>query len=201
MKKFITAIMMLVFSNHLIASDLSSYVSIKGSLGFPASDKYYPNPIGYGVTGALGLNLKVKDTYMRTEFEFSALSYKKAENKDDQLFEKYNSLYGLSTNLYMFNLYADLLKKDSLGLYIGAGIGLVGFKEIFSDNLYFYGTDINVPSEFRRTKSAFVYGIGIGIYFDITKNLIGDTGVRCVNIAINDKIIICDATFGLRYAF
>ncbi|MCL2537883.1 MAG: outer membrane beta-barrel protein [Alphaproteobacteria bacterium] len=201
MKKIIVAITMFVFSSNLMAANLSPYASAKGILGFGSSDMYYPTPIGYGASGALGLNFKIKDTDMRTEFEFSALWHSKTESEDNKPFDKYNSSYDLRTNLYMLNLYADLFKKDRLGLYIGTGMGIANFKERFSDNEYFYGTDINIPSEFHREKSTFAYGIGVGLYFDITKSLVGDTGLRCTHVVVNNKIIICDAMLGLRYNF
>ena len=183
-------------------ADISFYISMKAGGGFAHSNKDYERPIGYGVLGAIGGQYELKDVNLRSELEISNFSYSKNKHTDDYPFNKYDKSHQVNTTLYMANFYVDLLHDEyKLKPYFGFGIGLAAFNENFFEDDYVYLTGLSFTTESYISEYTFSYGINMGIGFNITDNLSGDVGGRCVYFGRTYRFGTCDATIGLRYAF
>ena len=152
--------------------------------------------------GAIGVKYGLSDMNLRGEFEISKFYYKDNKKEDEYPFSILDSSYKLDSTLYLTNFYIDfLMRNQKINPYVGIGLGMINFKEKAHENLYFYGSGTNIPTEAEREKTVPAFGPSVGFEFNIVNGVEGDVSARCMVFVVDDRIIICSANFGLRYTF
>ena len=97
----------------------------------------------------------------------------------------------LTSTSYMANLYADFFSDYKIKPYIGVGFGR-GELEFEISDLY----------TIKESKS--LYGVNLGLGFNITKELGADVGVRYTmvpSLVGDTNFIMLSGNVGLRYTF
>lgn len=173
--------------------------------------------IGYDFSKNMGLNMRTEVEYMYTSNAKGSRSYN-FYNASGALDYNGKSKFDIGIQSIFFNMYYDFRNSTSFIPYVGGGIGfgIVGMKrsgDAFDYNLHEAYTG-SVP---RTSQTNFVWNIGVGCAYEISKRFSIDVGYRYANFGkcktktfgdttehtqINAKDInINQIIFGTRFTF
>jgi opacity protein-like surface antigen len=185
------------------ANALSPYLSVKAGYGTANIEKADTSYTGTGFIGAVGAQYALKDINLRGELEISMLNYKDDHhNQDNYPIESITGEAKLKDTSYMANFYVDFFKNYKLKPYVGFGLGSAKFKEDISEEIYDYSTTLTAYDSYSSDKSAFIYGLHLGVGFNITDGLGSEIGARYLVADIDGKsFLMLSANIGLRYTF